>query len=305
MSRILLSLLLVLVPVLGTAAPRVVATIKPLHALVAAVTEGVATPRRLLPDGASPHAYALRPSEMRALSSADLVFWMGPELETFLVQPLSVLPEAVIRVPLLETPALLRLPARRGGVWSESGEDHGHEHEPLRFDPHVWLDPRNAAVMLRRIASALSAADPAHAAVYARNALAAERGLEALDARLRDRLAPVHDLPYVVFHDGYQYFEHRYDLHPVGALSVTPGVAPGARRVQEIQARIRDSGVRCVFAEPQFQPALVARLTEDTGAVAAVLDPLGAKVPAGPQAYGAIMEGLADALVECLAEASR
>lgn len=303
--RRLICILALLIPAAGAAAPQVTVTIKPLHSLVAAVMDGVAAPRRLLPDGASPHAYALRPSEMRALSSADLVFWMGPALETFLVQPLAALPPSVRRVALMDAPGIQHLPARAGGLWSEAEHDHAHDHHDhggRDLDPHVWLDPMNAVAMLRHIAAVLAEIDPAHGQRYTENAHAAEAALRALDARLRERLAPVRALPYVVFHDGYQYFEHRYGLHPVGALSVTPGVSPGARRVRQLRERILSSGARCVFAEPQFQPALAARLTEDTPAQAAVLDPLGMDVPEGPGAYAAILEGLAEALVGCLAD---
>lgn len=284
--------------------PRVVTTIKPVQALTLAVMQGVASPERLLPDGASPHAYTLRPSDMRRLSEADLLVWIGPGLETFLLHPLEGLPRTTRRLALLDTPGLLHWPARTGGAWEvldDHGHDHAHRHEDAtQTDPHAWLDPRNAARMGQRIAQTLAEIDPANAERYGANAARLAAELEALDGRLAERLAPARGVPYVVFHDAYQYFERRYGLSPVGAVSVTPGVTPGVRRVQEIRARIRESGARCVFAEPQFQPALVETLTRETDARAATLDPLGSAVPDGPQAYAQLMEGLADALLGCL-----
>lgn len=291
-------------------APRVVTTIKPVHLLALAVMDGIATPERLLPDGASPHAYTLRPSDMRRLEEADLVLWMGPELETFLQRPLAGLNDDTRHVALLQTPGLQRWPARAGGVW-ERQDGHGHDHDEHAMadggghpDPHVWLDPGNGILIAARISSALGELDPTNADRYRLNLQRLESRIGRLDEALSERLSPFHDAPYIVFHDAYQYFERHYALSPAGALSVTPGVTPGVKRLREIQARIRETGARCVFAEPQFKPALVDMLTRDTGVRSATLDPLGTAVSDDADGYAALLTGIADALAGCLSAAA-
>jgi zinc transport system substrate-binding protein len=167
-------------------------------------------------------------------------------------------------------------------------------------DLHIWLDPHNAGAMVDAIAMALSAVDPAHAATYQANASKIHNQLAALDLDLRERLAPVQDRPFVVFHDAYHYFEDRYGLNAVGSLTVDPQRRPSAKRLREIRARLAELDAACVFAEPQFEPALVDTVIEGTGAKKGVLDPLGAALEAGPQQYFQLMTGLADSLVACL-----
>lgn len=293
---VLIALLLIATPL--SAAPKVVVTIKPLHALVWEVMQGVGEPQRLLPDGASAHGYALRPSELRALHRADIVFWLGDELETFMVKPLAGLGPNTRVVSLIDSPGLTILPVRRAGAWAAG--DHAHAEHGTGRDPHVWLDPQNAAALSTAIAETLARLDPTHASRYARNAQRLRTRLAALDASLALQLKGLRDVPYAVFHDAYQYFEARYGLHPVGALALDPAHKPGARRVSELRARIRESGARCVFGEPRFRPALIDTLTEDTRARYAVLDPMGTDIKQGGQAYFELMQKLADTLSACL-----
>ena len=103
-----------------------------------------------------------------------------------------------------------------------------------------------------------------------------------------------------MFHDAYQYFERRYGTNALGAITINPIQRPGAQRLQEIHARLAQLDAACVFAEPQFEPALVETVVEGTDARQGVLDPLGAAFEAGPGQYFRLMEGLADALLECL-----
>jgi len=281
----------------GTA-PTVVASIKPVHSLVAGVMEGVGTPALLVRGGASPHAYTLRPSEARALREAQVVFWVGPKLELFLRGPLAALAGEARVVALAEAPGVARLPQREGGVW---GHDEDESHGPGAYNPHVWLDPRNAEAMVATIADVLAQADPPHAAAYRANAQHLRAGIAALDHELAKRLEPVRERPFLVFHDAYAYLEHRYGLHAVGAITVEPDQPPGARRVIELRERIRDAGAVCVFAEPQFQPHLVRILIEGSDIRAGVLDPLGADLPAGTALYFTLMRDLAKSLRTCLA----
>lgn len=317
LSQTGLGVLLFLLPLtLCAASLEVAVSIKPVHSLVAGVMQGVGEPRLLVAGGASPHDYSLRPNDIRAIEGASVVFWIGPDLESFLVKPLANA-RKTRSVALLDAPGVTVLTLRAGGAWerhqhgheshdhaTHGADDHdnGHEqdHEAGR-DPHVWLDPVNAAAMVSRISAVLSEADPSHQADYARNGAALIERLDRLNQQLASALAPVREQPYLVFHDAYQYFERRYGLKAVGSVVLSPEQRPGAKRVGEIQARVRDLKVRCVFSEPQFQPALVDTIIAGGNNVRrGVLDPLGANLSAGPDAYFQLLQGLADSLLGCL-----
>ena len=282
----------------------VVVSILPLHALVAAVMAGVGTPHLLVRGGASPHDASLRPSDARALSAAKLVVWAGPGLETFLVKPLRALAGAARVLTLTEAPGMIRLKQRPGGAFeAEAGaeaEGEADHDERGGVNPHLWLDPRNAIEIARQAAAALAELDPGNATRYAANEARLVARLEALDRELAARLGPVAEVPFAVFHDAYSYLEARYGLRALGALTVNPAVPPGAKRLAALRARLREEGAACVFAEPQFRPAVVAALAEGTGARAATLDPLGATLAPGPEAYFTLMRELADGLAACL-----
>jgi zinc transport system substrate-binding protein len=288
----------------GAAAPSVVVTVGPVHSLAAGVAQGVAAPRLLLDAGISPHAYVLRPSDARALQDADLVVWVGPELERFLVRSLAAPAPGRRILELASAPGVRVLPARDAGRFDTSGSDahQGHEHDHGRHgDPHLWLDPVNAAAIVRAVRDQLTALDPDNAPRYRANAAAVGTRIAALDRELAARLAAVRERPYLVFHDAYQGFERHYGLHPLGAVTVSPGRPPGAARLRALRAAITESGARCVFREPQFEPRLARTVAEGTGARLAVLDPLGADVEPGPEAWFTVMRRLADALLACLA----
>lgn len=299
----LLGWALLFAPLFACAAqPVVVASIKPVHALVAGVMQGVGEPLLLISGGASPHEYSLKPSDARALGAAQVVFWIGPELESFLVKPLANTPTAR-SVTLLDAPGVTLLPLRAGGAWEAHDHDHDHDHDPAPTasrDVHLWLDPVNAAAMVRQMVAVLGAADPARQAEYARNGAVLVERLDRLNQQLASALAPVREQPYLVFHDAYQYFERRYGLNAVGSVVLKPEQRPGAKRVADIQARVRERKVRCVFGEPQFQPALVETIIAGSDARRGVLDPLGADLPAGPDAYFQLLQALAEALRGCL-----
>jgi zinc transport system substrate-binding protein len=291
----------------AAAAPKVVASIKPVHSLVSGVMRGLGAPVLLVSGGGSPHGYSLRPSEARALSEADLVFWIGSGFEAFLVRPLAALAGRRARViALAEAQGVRLLEARRGGAWDAQEEAAAHDGEVAGHgasgsaDLHIWLDPRNAIAIVRAAVTALARADPENASRYRRNGASSIAQIEALDGEIAKTLAPVRERPYVVFHDAYQYFERRYGLHTAGAIAVNPEQPPGARRLSGIRAKIAALGVVCVFTEPQFRPALVDTVIAGSAARSAVLDPLGAALPAGPEAYFALMRGLAASLVGCL-----
>jgi zinc transport system substrate-binding protein len=288
-------------------APVIVTSIPPVHSLTAMVMAGVGQPRLLLDKGASPHDYALKPSDARALARAKLVIWIGPGLEGFLTKPLQTLARRADRLSLLGVPGLNLRRARRGGVWQSGGDDgpgdEGHGHTGGAIDPHIWLDPRNGVTMLLAIARALSRVDPANKTRYAANAGYAVAKLIALERTLARRLWPIKTVPYIVFHDAYGYFEGRFGLRAIGAVAVAPGRRPGIRRIRSIRARIRQSGVVCLFTEPQFAPAIATTLTEGTGARTGILDPIGMALSPGARLYPMLLTNLTDQLVKCLVPA--
>ena len=330
----------------AAAGPRVVADIAPVHSLVSLVMEGVGEPDLLLPPGASPHGYALRPSDARALDRAELVFWVGPLLTPWLEETLASLAGDAVLIELGGAPGVVRLPVRRGGefekhdhdhaydraqgregpdgaaqghhVHQEAGQrrgpdarDHGHDAPHQRagshramamvgYDPHLWLDPGNAAAWLGAIAKNLAAADPTNAARYRANADAARAVLTALERDIRDRVAPVRHRPFIVFHDAYQYFEAHFGVSAAGAISLGDASRPSAARVSEVRELINRSGAVCVFAEPQFEPRLLETVIEGTDIRKGVLDPVGTALTPGAGLYSQLLLNLARDLVACL-----
>lgn len=294
------------------AAPNVVASIKPVHSLVAAVMEGVGEPALIVKGSASPHTYALRPSDAGALESADVVFWTGHGMELFLGDALETLAGKAEVVELADAPGITLLPVREGGAFeahSHGGEDHDHDHdheghdhahEHGEGDMHFWLDPENAKLMVAQIATTLSEADPENAATYAANAEAEVAKLDALEAEIAATLAPIADKPFIVFHDAYQYFEARFGLALAGSVTVTPDVTPGAARIDELKAKVASLDATCVFAEPNFEPTIISAITEGTNAKSGVLDPEGGALTEGVDLYPNLLRGLATSLVDCL-----
>ncbi len=322
---------------------NVVASIKPVHSLVAAVMEGVGTPDLIVEGAGSPHTYALKPSQAQALEKADVVFWVGHELEAFLEKPLETVAANAKSVELIDADGLVKLAFREGGAFekhshgdhddddhaegehdhdehAEGEADHNHEehangdddhdehadhdHEHGAFDAHVWLDPVNAKAMVRTIAETLSQADPDNAAAYAANAKAENDKLDALIGEVTAQLEPVNDKGFIVFHDAYHYFENRFGVTAAGSIIISPEVTPGAERVSEIHAKVKELGAACVFAEPQFEPKLIATVTEGTPARSGVLDPLGSTLDNGPDLYFSVIRNMATSLKTCLAQAS-
>jgi len=286
--------------------PKVVASIKPIHSLVAAIMAGVGTPELIVQGAASPHTYSMKPSNARALEKANVVFWVGPGLEAFLEKPLAALGPGAMQVELDKASGLTKLKYREGGAFE--ADDDGDAPAPdavgEQFDMHLWLDPANAKAMAAEITATLAAADPDNAMTYQTNLAALNTRLDALDKEIESTVASVKDKPFIVFHDAYQYFEHRYRVKVAGSITVSPETMPGAERVAEIHGKVAGLGATCVFAEPQFEPRLVNVVIEGTKARSGVLDPEAATLPEGPDLYFELMRGVAASLKDCLSQES-
>lgn len=302
--------------------PRVAVDIAPLHGLVARVMDGVGDADLILPQGVSPHGYVMRPSEAAALQKADLVFWIGETLTPWLHDAIGALAGKAQVIEMMDVPGTVQLPYRDGiafeveGDDAHAGHDHGshddhddhgdhegHDHEGhdhAGVDPHGWLDPHNGALWLGAIAEALAGADPDNAETYRANARAGAEEIAALSQRTQDRLAPLHEARFIVFHDAYQYFEARFDLHSVAAISLGDASKPGAARIAALRTIVADRNIRCVFAEPQFNPRIVQTVAENAEIRQAVIDPQGGDIPLGSGFYPALIEQITDRIAGCL-----
>ncbi|MGZ7458140.1 zinc ABC transporter substrate-binding protein [Pseudomonas sp. Ma2-10] len=278
---------------------NVLTSIKPLQLIAAAVQDGLAIPEVLLPPGASPHNYALRPSDIRKVQSVDLIYWIGPSMEGFLPRVLNgrTLPSVAVQ----DLPGLkLRHFAEDSHSHAEEADEHDHDHRPGSLDAHLWLSPANARVIATKMAADLSAADPANAPRYQSNLKAFDERLDAMDLRLKARLAGIAGKPYFVFHEAFDYFEDAYGLKHAGVFSVAAEVQPGAQHVAAMRIRLQEIGKTCVFSEPPLRPRLAETLVAGLPVKLAELDALGGYTPATAQGYEQVLEKLGNDLAGCL-----
>ncbi|WP_417691735.1 zinc ABC transporter substrate-binding protein [Roseibium sp.] len=319
------------------AAPGVVVTIKPIHSLVAAVMQGIGAPELLIEGSTSPHELALKPSQAAKLQKADLIIWVGENLESALEKPLASLGKQDGVLELMEIDGLQLLSYRDSDDWGhpdhddhedhhdaqhEAGHadheehadhaDHGdheeadHEdghpegaHHHTGLDAHIWLSPNNAKLIAATVAARLGAMDPDNAARYQENARALEISISALSDEINSRVAAARGTGMIVFHDAYHYFEESFDLHFEAAVSPNPEVQSGASSMSALETLVKERGIRCIFAEPQFTAKRVKLLQEASGLKIGTLDPLGADLAAGPDLYPALLTTMADAISTC------
>ena len=299
--------------------PNVAADIAPVHSLVSRVMEGVGAPKLVIKSGASPHDYRLRPSEAKALQDADLVFWMGEELTPWMNGALETLASKASITTLLDQEGVTLHDFRESALFEAHDHDEDKDHKDHDdhddhdddkdhkdhddhggHDPHAWLSPENAKLWLNIIASKLSVADPQNAASYFMNAAAGQAEMEEMIVEVNVMLKPVQGGKFVVFHDAYQYFENDFDFYASGAISLGDSSDPSPARIQKVQKRIRDEGIQCVLAEPQFNEGLVVTVMEGSEATASVIDPLGAELNTGPNLYTQLIKNMAKTLRDCL-----
>jgi zinc transport system substrate-binding protein len=290
---------------------NVLTSIKPLQLIAAAVQDGVGQPDVLLPPGASPHSYALRPSDIRRVREAQLFYWIGPDMEVFLK---DVLPGR--DKPSIAIQDLQGLHLRRFVSFGAEGHDehehehehdahdeafeHDHDHRPGSIDAHLWLSLENARVIAARMAADLSAQDAANARRYEANLAAFNQRLDALDGRLKQELTPLAGKPYFVFHEAFDYLEEAYGLSHRGVFAISGDVQPGARHVAAMRALLKNAGPTCVFTEPPLRPRLADTLSQGLPVTLSELDPLGANAPVNASGYETLLTNLTGQLTGCL-----
>lgn len=283
----------------AAAAPKVAASIAPLAGIAAAVLGEDGPPALLLPSDRSPHRGALQASQTRVLADADVVLWIGPDLERGIGAALDAMPPTWVAEHTLRAEAVQGV--RRRPLRRFAGDAEPTEGRTGGDDPHLWLDPGNAAAIARALAERLAILEPPRAAVYRANAERFAGSMTALEADLAESLAPVRGRRFVVFHDAYRYFETAFGLEAVAALTDEPGEPIGGRRLAEVRARAEADGAVCVFADAQAPEGAVTGIARDLGLKPGVLDPLGAGLEPGVDSYAILLKRLAEAFRGCLA----
>ena len=316
----------------ANAETKVVASIKPIHSLASYLMDGVSKPGLIVDGYASPHGFALKPSHAKMLQEADLIFWVGEDLENFLEKPLKSIAKKAEKIELMEIKGLNKLKFRERNIFDghddhghddehkedghddhakkeddhghddehkEDGhDDHGHEgHAHGEYDPHIWLDPSNAKVILKEMAEHLIEKDQTNASVYENNLKKALKDLDKLTKDVKSELNK--DFKSIVFHDAYQYFERRFDVNVLGAFTVNTDVLPGAEQLSEIREIIEHDKVSCIFSEPQFNPDIINVVAKDMDINTGVLDPLGATLNPGKDLYFDLIRNMSKSFKGC------
>ena len=309
----ILSLISFITPV--NADVKVVTSIKPIHSLASYLMDGVGKPDLIVDGYASPHGFSMKPSHAKMLQNADLIFWVGEDLESFLEKPLNSIAKKAEKIELMEIKGLNVLKFRERNIFDEHDhddhDDHGkkeehddhddhdgHEgHAHGEYDPHIWLDPMNAKVILNEMVEHLIENDAKNAAKYKSNLKKALKEIDKLNKDVKAELSK--STASIVFHDAYQYFEERYDVNILGAFTVNTDVMPGAEQLAEIREIIEHDKVTCVFSEPQFNPDIIKAVAKDMNIKTGVVDPLGATLDPGKDLYFKLIRNMSASFKGC------
>ena len=285
---------------------QILTSIKPLQLIAAAVQDGQGEPQVLLPPGASPHYFVLRPSDAKRLDKADLFYWIGPDLENFLPRLLNQRSQLSVAAQSLLGLHLHYFNETHShadeGEHTDHLVQHDHAHAPGTVDAHLWLSPHNARVIAARICSDLSELDPSNADRYAANLHAFTQRLNTLDQQLKAKLEPLQGKSFFVFHEAFNYFEQAYGLAHAGVFALSSELQPGAKHVSLMRNRLQQAGPSCVFSEPPMHPRLAHTLADGLPVTLAELDPMGAALPVSAQGYEQLLGNLAQQFSICLSE---
>lgn len=300
-------------PAAALAAPNVVATFLPVHGIVSAIMAGVGTPALLIDTPVSPHTYALTPSKRRVLDDADLVIGIGPGMEAGIweaIEEIDAEPVALmefIDAHLIRTAETMAHDHDGDGIPDHAPEGHpGADADrvdaaglPHEADPHIWLDTAIAADLGEIVARILADADPENATRYFDNAKSFHQAITGLDAELAVMLPDASGKIAVNYHDAFAYFARQWRLH-YDFVVPEPDMAPSAGKVAELRQHAQADEIACLMTEPQFQPDLLVELADDYGLRILEIDPEGALIAPGPDAYLTLMRRIGATFAACL-----
>ena len=288
-----------LLPILShSGEKRIIVSIKPLHSIILNVVDEEKVD--LLLDGnLSPHDYKLKPSDMKKLENADLIFYIDTDsLETFLARPLKAIDKKIKKISVISNSNLKLLQIREGGIWEK--EESGHDHSHGEYDPHVWLDSENVIKITKQVVKELSKITPSKKNKYKKNAQSFIKKVNTNTIQIGEELMPIASRSFIVFHDAYQYYEKEFGLNGAGSISINPDISPSPKRINEIRSKIKSDNVQCMFKEPQFPSKIVQTIIKDTNAKEGLLDPLGSNLKPGKDLYLNLVNNLSKNLKKCL-----
>jgi len=283
---------------------KVVTTIKPIHSLVAGVMDGLGSPSLIVDGSNSPHNFSLKPSHAKMIEDAEIIFWVGEDLETFMIKPLESIANNATKVSFMDLDSIIKLKFKEENILEVEGYDDDHDdhddhdkHADGEFDAHIWLDPKNAIEIVNEIAKTLSLKDPNNKNVYYSNAEKLNHSLNELIKKIN--LSINKDARFIVFHDAYQYFEKRFDVSSAGALILNEEALPSAKKVSEIHKIIKKQNINCIISEPQFNPNIIKSIAQDSSILTGSFDPLGSSFDTNKNLYFEMILSLSNSLKDC------
>ena len=277
---------------------KVVTTIKPIHSLVAGVMDGLGSPSLIVDGSNSPHNFSLKPSHAKMIEDAEIIFWAGEDLETFMIKPLESIANNATKVSFMDLDNITKLKFKEENILEVEGYDDDHDkHADGEFDAHIWLDPKNAIEIVNEIAKTLSLKDPNNKNVYYSNAEKLNHSLNELIEKIN--LSINKDARFIVFHDAYQYFEKRFDVSSAGALILNEEALPSAKKVSEIHKIIKKQNINCIISEPQFNPNIIKSIAQDSSILTGSFDPLGSSFDTNKNLYFEMILSLSNSLKDC------
>jgi zinc transport system substrate-binding protein len=309
MTKFKLAIILITLPffALGANPPSILVSIKPIHSIIANITNEVTDPELLLDSNISPHTYALKPSDVKKMSDSDIIIYTSSNIENFLGKSIDNLKNDKITIELIKIEGLTLLPNRTSNkIAIPEPDEHQDEHHDenhihdYNIDPHIWLLPDNIAVIAKYITDILTNHDPANALKYKNNLMIFLDKLEKHNLFIKNKLSPYSGKAFIVYHDAFQYFEKNYGLNNVGHLTSPSNITLGAKKIKQMKDIIKEHNVKCVFREPQFSGTIVQNIGDSSNINVGVLDPIGSEVKAGKNAYFDIIYNLANDFSNCL-----
>jgi len=263
---------------------NVITTLFPLYDFARTIGQDRVEVSLLLPPGVEAHSFEPKPSDIVKVSAADLFIYTGkfmePWVETVLtgvINPKLKVVDASVGIPLLtaESEAHEHEAGHEQGetaATGETGKDGRHRLGRTDVDPHIWLDLGNAAKMVDTIAAGLVEVDPAHKALFAKNAEEYKKELAALDARFRNELSRCAKREFIQGgHFTFGYLARRYNLTYIAALGFTPDSQPSPRQLMALSKQIKEHGLKYIYYEELMQPRVAETLARETGAALLML----------------------------------